>query len=119
MANTDSPRRLAGNIHEWTLSALAAPESGRLCAPHAVRCVSPTGRRLSIPAFWDGDVWRARLWAWSPGTWRWHVPGAETGGAIAADGDPRWPTSPLTRSADRRLLTDASGTPRFYLGDTA
>ena len=93
----------------------------------------PSGRTLSVPAFWDGGrTWRARFRPEAAGEWRWQTVCSDkrdTGlhgrsGSIESTDDPR-SMSPLVRhgavgiSADRRSFAHADGTPFFWLGDTA
>lgn len=114
-----SPMHLAGQIYEWSWPATDTID--RLVLADAVRCSGPAGQALTLPAFRDGENWRARLAA-TPGRWQWSIPTGQGDGELTVPNLPsysRWPDGPLRLSHDRRSLIDTSGTPAFYLADTA
>ncbi len=90
-----------------------------------VGLTSPSGRRRTIDAFWDGErVWRFRFSPDEVGTWTWHS-ACEQDAALAGQGriqcvaDERAGHGPLRLSDDRRHFVHADGTPWFFLADTA
>ncbi|MEX0886663.1 MAG: DUF4038 domain-containing protein [Phycisphaeraceae bacterium] len=89
-----------------------------------VQLTSPTGRRRTIEAFWDGgNVWRFRFSPDEPGTWTWHST-CDQDEALAAQGTIEslaggMARGPLRLSESRRHFAHADGTPFFFLADTA
>jgi hypothetical protein len=93
----------------------------------------PDGRPRAVPAFWDGDnVWRARLVATAPGSWRWFTRSdsgdASLDGHTGAFEAEAWTKSELAANPNRRgflrvakdgrTLQYADGTPFFMVSDT-
>lgn len=97
--------------------------------PIVLELESPSGRQLRVHAFWDGGrTWRARFSPDEAGEWRWAWSGAGRShsarrGAfhcVPYHGDnPLYLHGAVRRSADRRHLAHADGTPFFWLADTA
>lgn len=93
--------------------------------------VSPSGRRLSVPGFWDGEItWRVRFLPDEVGSWSWRTrtTDGDTGlngrdGTLLvgpAQGDSRFAVHGAVRlSADGTHLEHADGTPFLWLADTA
>ena len=103
------PRHLGGPVYEWSLPG-----------PGMVHCVRPDGSVLTVDAFEDGGVWRARVAAYLTGAWQWRTESAH--GRLDVPTPPahsRWPAGPLRVSTDGQVLTYADGRPFFYLADTA
>lgn len=94
--------------------------------------VSPTGKRQTVPGFWDGDtVWRVRFAPDETGEWTYTSSCSDTentglhnqSGSLVC-GAPSGGTcfdqyGPLRLSDNRRFLVHADGTPFFWLADTA
>lgn len=112
-----NPRSLdpSGYVSEWDLGLVAPGDS--IVRSAAVQVASPDGQRLTLPAFADGERWRARL-ATTPGTWRWQTTNGDSGTLEAPPVSSKWPLAPLRPSENRRYLTSA-GEPFFFFGDTA
>lgn len=98
MALVTSPAGLARReVGEWAVRSTA--ERGNPFTDVTVTAAfhAPDGRRLTIPAFFDGDgVWRVRFSPDAPGDWSWSVtaypadPELTAGGTIAVSpGDSR------------------------------
>lgn len=93
---------------------------------------APSGRRQTVAAFWDGyKIWRVRFSPEEVGRWTYRTRSSrpqdaglhnQTGGfvCVAYRGvNPLYRHGALRVSADRHYLTQADGTPFFWLGDTA
>ena len=94
--------------------------------------VSPSGRALVVPGFWDGaGSWRVRFSPGEEGTWRYTTACSDAGNAglhrqtgsfecgAPLAGNRFAEHGPLRLSANRRYLVHADGTPFFWLCDTA
>lgn len=97
-----------------------------------VEFTSPSGKMHTVPAFWDGGrTWRVRFPPEEIGNWTFRTRSSEQsdGGlhnqsgsfrCVAYEGsNPLYRHGALRVSADKRYLTQADGTPFFWLGDTA
>lgn len=94
--------------------------------------ISPTGRTLTVRAFWDGgQTWRVRFSPDEVGRWTWSTRCSDPVDAGLnqapstfvvepyAGANPIYQHGPLELSADRRSLQHRDGVPFFWLGDTA
>lgn len=97
-----------------------------------VQFLSPSGRALSVEAFWDGGrTWRVRFSPDEVGEWRWKsaCTNRDDSGlhgrsgtflCVPYEGDnPLYRHGPIRVSADGRRFVHADGTPFFWLADTA
>ncbi len=96
-----------------------------------VEFVSPTGRRKTVEAFWDGgQTWRARFSPDEVGGWEARAVGGA--GDVGLDSwsatfestpyggeNPMYAHGPVRVSGDGHHLEHEDGTPFFLLGDTA
>jgi hypothetical protein len=123
-------------VARWTAHELAFTAEN----PHDDPCwevdlrvalTAPSGRVLTIDAFWDGDgIWRARVRPDEIGAWRWRTvasdlddPGLHdrsgTFECVPYDGpNPVYKHGPVRVADDGHSFAHADGTPFFWLGDT-
>jgi Protein of unknown function (DUF4038)/Domain of unknown function (DUF5060)/Putative collagen-binding domain of a collagenase len=93
---------------------------------------SPSGRTMTIEAFWDGfRIWRVRFSPEERGRWTYRTRSSQEKDAglhnltgafecVAYRGrNPLYAHGALRVSGDRHYLTYTDGTPFFWLGDTA
>ncbi len=99
------------------------------CQP-LVAFTSPSGRQMTIRAFWDGGRdWRVRFSPDEVGEWSYSIePECASDFNLKSDkfecvpynGDNRiYQHGPLKLSSDQRSIEHADGTPFFWLADTA
>lgn len=97
-----------------------------------VEFTSPSGKRSTVPAFWDGGkTWRVRFSPDEEGRWTWvsRCSLQEDKGLHERRGDfrcvayrganPLYRRGTLRLSENRRYLVHADNSPFFWLGDTA
>lgn len=97
-----------------------------------VELTAPSGRTLTIPAFWDGGrIWRFRVDAREPGVWKYQLKvsdGTETEWLghrsefrvlPYAGPNPLYRHGPLRVAEEGTHLVHQDGTPFFWLADTA
>jgi hypothetical protein len=119
-------------VYETSLSSARAYSNPSMDDEVKFEFVSPSGRRTSVDAFWDGgDVWRVRFSPDETGRWRWTSACSDKsnsglqGRAGTFDCAPYRGRNaliargPLKLSPDRRYLVHSDGTPFFWLADTA
>jgi len=93
---------------------------------------SPSGKRTTVDAFWDGGrVWRVRFSPSEIGEWKWKTECWDSKNAslnkkhgvvecVAYEGDnPLYVRGPIRLSGDHHRFACADGTPFFWLADTA
>lgn len=96
-----------------------------------VELVSPSGRAMGWPAFWDGDrTWRARLRLDEVGEWRWRSTATDdsdrglhgrSGTLVCVPyegGNPVFRHGPARVAESGTSLCHDDGTPFLWLGDT-
>ncbi len=111
-------------VAEWELRSLQHYDNPFVDVSVEAVFTSPTGRRYTVPAFYDGDrTWRVRFSPGEIGRWTYETvtrprdPALSTGGAfevVAGEG------RPFLRATPGRAwgFHDELGNPVFLLGDT-
>ena len=124
-------------VHKWGVFEAEYTSSYSYERPFrdvVVTCTftSPSGRQVSVEAFWDGGLsWRVRFMPDEIGTWKYQTSCSDkqnTGlheqygsfECIPYEGiNPLYVHGPLKLSDNRRYLIHEDGTPFFWLADTA
>ena len=119
-------------VYEASFTSSRAYENPSLDVGAAVEFVSPSGKRASADAFWDGGgVWRVRFSPTETGDWRWtsECTDPANSGLHGRSGsfeckpyrgsNPLRVHGPLKLSATGRHMAHMDGTPFFWLADTA
>ena len=127
----------SGTVHQWGVVERALTTAREYPRPLwdvdvAVDLQSPSGKKRSVAAFWDGGrTWRFRFSPDEVGQWRWTTRATDasddglhgrqgTAECVAYEGDnPLYKHGPVVVSNDGRHFTHGDGTPFFWLGDTA
>ena len=125
----------AADVPQWgryeaVLTAAANHENPVQDVTAEVEFVSPSGKKETVPAFWDGGrTWRVRFSPGEAGRWTWAARCTQDQGLARASGEftcvpgagenPLLKHGPVRISEDRWHLAHADGTPWFWLSDTA
>ncbi len=112
-------------------AAFSAAEDTSPDADFTVEFTSPSGRRRTVPGFWDGGrTWRVRFLPDEEGTWRYRSRAkrdtgldGQAGRFVCRKPDPKTANlllrhGPVVVSANGRHLQHLDGTPFFWLADT-
>src|SRR5262249_17764160 len=97
-----------------------------------VAFTSPTGEKLKLPAFWDGEkTWRVRFAPTQTGEWKFETTCSDSNNSglhhqsgsfrvTPATGKTRFSQhGPIRVAPDGRYFTHDDGTPFFWMADTA
>jgi hypothetical protein len=112
-------------------TAFSAAEGTSPDADFAVEFTSPSGRRRTVPGFWDGGrTWRVRFLPDEDGEWRYRSRAKRETGLDGKAGrftcrkpaarttNPLRGHGPIVVSSNGRNLQHLDGTPFFWLADT-
>ncbi len=128
LAAVESPRE----VHVWgPWEAVLRPEDPVPAeVTLSVQFVGPSGRKITVAGFREGEAYRVRFFFPEPGEWKWRAtsnPSAR--GLDGIEGSVKvtayegrnalYRHGYLRPSRDGRHLEHADGTPFFWLGDTA
>ena len=119
-------------VYETALTSVRAYSNPFQDVDVRVRFIAPSGRRLTIDAFWDGGrTWRVRFSPDETGRWQWESMASDERNwglhgqhglmqcGPAPGADPLDSHGPIRLSPDRRHFMHADGTPWLWIGDTA